>query len=85
MHITITFSQTYHLPFLGNIFKFGGAGVLATRIFEPFFTTKANQHGTGLGLAICTEIAHEHGGSIALRHSSPQGAVFCVTLPRGHA
>ena len=65
-----------------------GPGVptgLAGRIFEPFFTTKADQHGTGLGLAICTEIAHEHGGSIALRHSSPQGAVFCVTLPRGHA
>ena len=65
-----------------------GTGVhaaLATRIFEPFFTTKADQHGTGLGLAICTEIAHEHGGSIGLRHSSPQGAAFCVTLPKGRA
>ena len=65
-----------------------GPGVpagLAERIFEPFFTTKADQQGTGLGLAICTEIAHEHGGSIELRHSSPQGAVFCVTLPKGRA
>lgn len=65
-----------------------GPGVpdhLASRIFEPFFTTKLDQHGTGLGLAICTEIAHEHGGSIQLRHSSPQGAVFCVTLPKRSA
>ena len=61
----------------------GVPGALAGRIFEPFFTTKADRHGTGLGLAICTEIAREHGGSIELRHSSPQGAVFCVTLPRG--
>jgi two-component system NtrC family sensor kinase len=61
-----------------------GPGVRADalgRIFEPFFTTKASQHGTGLGLAISNEIAHEHGGSVKLRHSSAQGASFCVTLP----
>ena len=61
-----------------------GPGVRAdavARIFEPFFTTKASMHGTGLGLAISNEIAHEHGGSIELRHSSAQGASFCVTLP----
>ena len=63
----------------------GVPAALVGRIFEPFFTTKADQHGTGLGLAICTEIAHEHGGSIELRHSSPQGAAFCVTLPMGRA
>ena len=63
-----------------------GPGVpaeLSDRIFEPFFTTKADRHGTGLGLAISTEMALEHGGRIELRHSSPQGAVFCVTLPGG--
>ena len=61
-----------------------GPGVRAdalARIFEPFFTTKSSTHGTGLGLAISNEIAHEHGGSIELRHSSAQGASFCVTLP----
>ena len=61
-----------------------GPGVRAdamARIFEPFFTTKASTHGTGLGLAISNEIAHEHGGSIELRHSSAQGASFCVSLP----
>ncbi len=60
----------------------GVPAALAQRIFEPFFTTKADQHGTGLGLAICAEMAREHGGSIELRHSSPRGAGFCVTLPR---
>lgn len=61
-----------------------GPGVRAdavARIFEPFFTTKASRHGTGLGLPISNEIAHEHGGSIELRHSSAQGTSFCVTLP----
>ena len=63
----------------------GVPAALAGRIFEPFFTTRADQQGTGLGLAISTEMALEHGGSIELRHSSPQGAVFCVTLPKGRA
>ena len=61
-----------------------GPGVRAdamARIFEPFFTTKASMHGAWLGLAISNEIAIEHGGSIELRHSSAQGASFCVTLP----
>ena len=65
-----------------------GPGVRAdamARIFEPFFTTKSSMQGTGLGLAISNEIAHEHGGSIKLRHSSAQGASFCVTLPTGQA
>ncbi|MEO9065417.1 MAG: ATP-binding protein [Burkholderiaceae bacterium] len=52
------------------------------RIFEPFFTTKADAHGTGLGLAISAEFAREHGGSIELRQTSPDGASFCVTLPK---
>ncbi len=62
-----------------------GPGVRAdaiARIFEPFFTTKGGTHGTGLGLAISTEIAHEHSGTIELRHTSPRGASFCVTLPK---
>jgi signal transduction histidine kinase len=63
-----------------------GPGVPAgmiDRIFEPFFTTKAERDGTGLGLAISMEIAHEHGGSIELRHNSSQGATFCLMLPKG--
>jgi len=71
-------------PMLEVLVDDTGPGVRAdamARIFEPFFTTKASTHGTGLGLAISNEIAHEHGGSIELRHSSAQGASFCVTLP----
>jgi len=63
-----------------------GPGVeasLARRIFEPFFTTRAAQFGTGLGLTICTEIALEHGGRIELRSGAPEGASFCVMLPKG--
>ena len=63
----------------------GVAAGLASRIFEPFFTTRAAQLGTGLGLAICTEIALEHGGSVELRSHAPDGATFCVTLPKGAA
>lgn len=62
-----------------------GPGVrpeLAARIFEPFFTTREAAHGTGLGLAISSEIAHEHGGGVALCDSSAQGSCFSVTLPR---
>jgi len=65
-----------------------GPGVPAEavgRIFEPFFTTKSSMHGTGLGLAISTEIAHEHGGSLSLRHTGSEGATFCVALPRERA
>lgn len=52
------------------------------RIFEPFFTTKAGSRGTGLGLAISAEIAREHGGSVELRHTSPQGTSFLIALPK---
>ena len=61
----------------------GVAAGLASRIFEPFFTTRAAQFGTGLGLTICTEIALEHGGRIELRSGAPEGASFCVMLPKG--
>lgn len=53
----------------------------AARIFEPFFTTRASSNGTGLGLAICAEIAHEHGGRIALVDTTSPGASFRVSLP----
>ena len=75
-------------PLVEVLVSDSGPGVptgLACRVFEPFFTTRAAQLGTGLGLAICTEIALEHGGSIELRNHAPEGALFCVTLPRAPA
>jgi two-component system NtrC family sensor kinase len=50
-------------------------------IFKPFFTTKEVGKGTGLGLYICHEIVRKHGGTLKLRDSEGQGAVFEVTLP----
>lgn len=49
------------------------------RAFEPFFTTKAR--GTGLGLSISNRIVQAHHGKISA--SSPGGACFEITLPRG--
>ncbi len=49
------------------------------RAFEPFFTTKAR--GTGLGLSISNRIVQAHQGKISA--SSPSGACFEITLPRG--
>jgi signal transduction histidine kinase len=49
------------------------------RIFEPFFTTKEN--GTGLGLAIASNIAAQHGGTLACRRNEGQGTIFRMELP----
>jgi len=65
-----------------------GPGIAAAhlaRVFEPFFTTSLHDGGVGLGLAICSEIVHEHGGSIAARNGTAGGALFEITLPRAAA
>jgi len=49
------------------------------RVFEPFFTTKEN--GTGLGLAIASNIAAQHGGTLACRRNEGQGTIFRMELP----
>ena len=54
---------------------------LASSIFDPFFTTKAVGKGTGLGLSISHKIAEEHGGSLLLAASGPDGTCFELTLP----
>ena len=48
-------------------------------IFDPFFTLK--ETGTGLGLPVAHGIVTQHGGSLQVEESGPDGTVFLVTLP----
>ncbi|MEZ4592774.1 MAG: HAMP domain-containing sensor histidine kinase [Chloroflexota bacterium] len=65
-----------------------GPGIEAAHLphlFQRFYRvpsaeTSGNK-GTGLGLAIAQGIAHEHGGTIAVRSSVGSGTTFTVTLP----
>lgn len=50
-------------------------------IFDPFFTTKPVGQGTGLGLYISHRIAQDHGGSLELLSTGPNGSTFLITLP----
>jgi two-component system heavy metal sensor histidine kinase CusS len=50
------------------------------RVFERFYSTAEDlSRGTGLGLPIARAIARAHGGDVTA--SSPDGAVFTLTLP----
>lgn len=53
----------------------------ASAIFDPFFTTKPVGKGTGLGLSISHKIAEEHGGTLTLARTGPDGSCFELTLP----
>ena len=50
------------------------------KLFEAF-QTAARPGGTGLGLAIASELAHAHGGSIALAETGERGTTFRITIP----
>ncbi len=51
------------------------------RLFQSFVTS-GKKGGTGLGLAIVKKIAEEHGGSIAVQHTSSRGATFRLRIPQ---
>jgi signal transduction histidine kinase len=53
------------------------------RIFDAFFTTKPS--GMGLGLAISRTIVENHGGSLRLAKSGPNGSIFEIALPMSAA
>lgn len=44
--------------------------------------TRASRTGRGLGLAFCRLAAEVHGGRIWVEPAQPNGAAFCVQLPR---
>lgn len=51
------------------------------KIFEHFFTTKEEGKGTGLGLGTVKSIIEKHGGTIKVKHTSPEGTTFLMELP----
>ncbi len=50
--------------------------------FDPYVTSKPK--GTGLGLAIVKKMVEEHGGQIAARNGTEQGAEVIILLPLTH-
>ena len=54
---------------------------LQDRIFQPYFTTKPEGKGTGLGLAMVRSFVEAHGGTVRVRSTEGQGAVFEFALP----
>jgi signal transduction histidine kinase len=59
-----------------------GPGIPASlrrTLFDPFVTA-GKPNGTGLGLTSARRIAEEHGGSVCLEESNPEGAVFTLSL-----
>lgn len=69
-----------------------GGGIPADaqpHIFERFYRAdKARSRaaagtgsGAGLGLSIARWVAEAHGGALTLKHSSPAGTIFEITLP----
>lgn len=51
-------------------------------LFKPF-QGGARKGGSGLGLAISSELVRGHGGTLALKHSGPEGTTFEICLPKG--
>ena len=60
-----------------------GPGIPAealAKIFEPLFTTKS--FGVGLGLPTVQKIVEQHGGTIDVARTGPEGTEFVVWIPR---
>lgn len=63
-----------------------GPGIPAearAHVFERFYRVATDTEGTGLGLSIVREIAHSHGGTVALGlRTDDVGLVVTVRLPK---
>lgn len=63
-------------------FEDNGTGIAPEKqeaIFEPGFTT--NPGSPGLGLAVCKKIVEQHGGTIRVQSTPPEGATFYLSFP----
>ena len=49
-----------------------------SQLFDAFFTTRSQ--GTGIGLAVVKRIVDDHGWSITIEDTQPQGATFRVRM-----
>jgi signal transduction histidine kinase len=49
-------------------------------LFEPFVSF-GKENGTGMGLTVVQKVVADHGGSVVVERTSPEGTVFKVTLP----
>jgi signal transduction histidine kinase len=61
-----------------------GQGVpedIRDRMFDPFVSYGKN-NGTGLGLTIANKVVQEHGGSLTVERTGPDGTTMLVRLPR---
>jgi len=61
-----------------------GRGIPASirqTLFEPF-VSQGKENGTGLGLTVVQKLVQDHGGEIAVLHTSPEGTTFRISLPR---
>ena len=50
-------------------------------LFNPFVTA-GKPNGIGLGLTLARRVAEEHGGSVCLEESNPEGTVFTLSLTK---
>jgi signal transduction histidine kinase len=53
---------------------------IRAQLFEPFVSS-GKQYGTGLGLTVVQKIVEDHGGTVSVERSSPQGTTFVLRLP----
>ncbi len=53
---------------------------IRAQLFEPFVSS-GKQYGTGLGLTVVQKIVEDHGGTVSVERTSPQGTAFVLRLP----
>ncbi len=65
-----------------------GIGISKTekeKVFDKFYRVGSEEtrqaKGTGLGLYIVKQVVNAHKGNITIKDNTPQGTIFCVTLP----